>query len=79
MTQDIKQRVAKVQGMFPERDYPTVYNLIKELKEREKKLVIAMENTIEDNLYLADGDNCTLIKLITVLKELGINPTNGDV
>ena len=34
-----------------------------ELLEENEKLETAIRETIEDNLYLADGDDCTLIKL----------------
>ena len=34
-----------------------------ELLEENEKLKKAIRETIEDNLHLADGDDCTLIKL----------------
>ena len=34
-----------------------------ELLEENEKLETAIRETIEDNLHLADGENCTLIKL----------------
>ncbi len=60
-------------------NYMQMASLIKDLNEREEKLISAIEQTINENGHLADGDNCTLIGLKTVLSDLGINPTNGDV
>jgi len=34
-----------------------------EQEHRINELQIAIHETIEENLHLADGDNCTLIKL----------------
>ncbi len=54
-------------------------DVIKDLATQNGKLVETIRQTVANNLHLADGNNCTLIRLTTVLKELGINPTNGDV
>lgn len=53
-------------------------SLIKELTTREVRLVEAIQTTINNNLHLADGDDCTLINLTRVLKELGIKEEEND-
>lgn len=87
--EDLKQRVDSVLNMLQtyEDDTPNFVfgarmcdasNLIKELEEREAKLLEAIDETIENNLHLADGDNCTLLPLVRVLKQLGI-ANKGEV
>ena len=39
-----------------------------ELKKRVEELESAVRETIEENLHLADGDDCTLIKLKQVIE-----------
>lgn len=53
-------------------DITDKFNKLEELTEREATLIVAIRKTLADNLHLADGDNCTLITLKLVLKELGI-------
>ncbi len=77
--QDLKQRIEAALALLRPyaKDYPLdikpVVNVIKELTEREDKLIAAIKKTLNDNLHLADGDNCTLITLKLVLRELGID------
>lgn len=53
-------------------DYRAIQTKIKELTEREAKLVAGIRKTINDNLHLADGENCTLIELKRTLQSLGL-------
>lgn len=44
----------------------------KKLAEVNTELLAAITKTVEENLHLADGDNCTLIDLVRVLDKNGI-------
>jgi hypothetical protein len=45
---------------------------IRRLHEANSYLLVAILKTVQENRHLADGDNCTLIDLVRVLKANGV-------
>ncbi len=45
---------------------------LRRLHEVTAELLTAITKTVEANLHLADGDNCTLIDLVRVLEANGV-------
>jgi hypothetical protein len=45
---------------------------LRRLHESNAELLAAITKTVEKNLHLADGDNCTLIDLVRVLEKHGV-------
>jgi hypothetical protein len=45
---------------------------LRRLHESNEELLAAITKTVEKNLHLADGDNCTLIDLVRVLEKHGV-------
>ena len=45
---------------------------LRRLHEANAELLAAITKTVEKNLHLADGDNCTLIDLVWVLEKNGV-------
>ena len=45
---------------------------LRRLHETNAELLAAVTKTVEENLHLADGDNCTLIDLVLVLEKNGV-------
>jgi hypothetical protein len=46
---------------------------IQSLKATNAQLLQAITKTVQENLHLADGDNCTLVHLVRAVPEI-INP-----
>ena len=44
-----------------------------DLAKKNKQLLAAITKTVEKNLHLADGDDCTLIDLVRVLEANGVS------
>jgi hypothetical protein len=59
-------------------NYMQMASLIKDLNEREEKLVAMLKGYINDDTYV-DAACSWHDEFVNLLKELGINPTNGDV
>lgn len=49
-----------------------LFSEIDRLHEVNAELLAAVTKTVEANLHLADGDNCTLIDLVRVLEKNGV-------
>ena len=45
---------------------------LRRLHEVNAELLAAITKTVEANLHLADGDDCTLIDLVRVLEKNGV-------
>lgn len=45
---------------------------LRRLHEANAELLAAITKTVEKNLHLADGDDCTLIDLVRVLEKNGV-------
>lgn len=59
----LERLVRHIAQMAPHQKYRTAGRLLIEAAEEIRRLRTAIDETIFENAHLADGDNCTLIKI----------------